>query len=92
MSSHCDKNAILKRLRRIEGQVRGVAKMVEDERYCIDILHQLQAIKAALARSESVILKNHSRTCIAAAIATHDEAEQRRKFDELIDLLEKFKA
>lgn len=92
MHNHCDQAEIIKRLRKIEGQVRGVSKMVEEERYCIEILHQFQAIKAALSKAESAVLKNHSRTCVASAIATRDEAEQRKKFDELIDLLEKFKS
>ena len=51
---------IVDRLRRVEGQVRGIAQMVEDDRYCIDILHQLQAVKSALARAEDEILKNHA--------------------------------
>jgi DNA-binding FrmR family transcriptional regulator len=86
-----DKTAILNRLRRIEGQVRGVSQMVEDDRYCIDILHQVQAIKAALSRAESEILKDHAACCVSEAIASGDVAEQRAKFNELIDLFEKVK-
>lgn len=86
-----DKTAILNRLRRIEGQVRGVSQMVADDRYCIDILHQVQAIKSALARAESEILKDHAACCVAEAIASGDTAEQRTKFNELIDLFEKVK-
>lgn len=86
-----DKTAILNRLRRIEGQVRGVSQMVEDDRYCIDILHQVQAIKAALSRAESEILKDHAACCVSEAIASGDAAEQRIKFNELIDLFEKVK-
>lgn len=86
-----DKTAILNRLRRIEGQVRGVSQMVEDDRYCIDILHQVQAIKAALSRAESEILKDHAACCVSEAIASGDAAEQRTKFNELIDLFEKVK-
>lgn len=82
-------NQIVNRLKRIEGQVRGVAKMVEDDRYCIDILNQLQAVKAALARTESAILKNHAAHCVAEAIASGDDNAQREKFGELIDLFEK---
>lgn len=85
------KTEILNRLKRIEGQVRGVAQMVDDERYCIDILHQVQAVKAALARAESEILKDHAACCVAEAIASGDAAEQRTKFSELIDLFEKVK-
>lgn len=83
--------AILNRLRRIEGQVRGVSQMVSDDRYCIDILHQVQAVKAALAKVESEILKDHAACCVSAAIASGDAAEQRTKFNELISLFEKVK-
>ena len=86
-----DKAAILNRLRRIEGQVRGVAQMVADDRYCIDVLHQVQAVKAALAKAESEILKDHAACCVSEAIASGDAAEQRVKFNELIDLIEKVK-
>ena len=86
-----DKAAILNRLRRIEGQVRGVAQMVADDRYCIDVLHQVQAVKAALAKAENEILKDHAACCVSEAIATGDAAEQLVKFNELIDLFEKVK-
>ncbi len=86
-----DKKAILNRLGRIEGQVRGVAQMVVDDRYCIDILNQVQAVKAALAKAESEILKDHAACCVSEAIASGDAAEQRIKFSELIDLFEKVK-
>lgn len=82
---------IVDRLRRVEGQVRGVTQMVENDRYCIDILHQLQAVKSALARAEDEILKNHAAHCVSDAIASGDEAQQREKFGELIDLLGKVK-
>lgn len=85
------KTDILNRLKRIEGQVRGVTQMVEDDRYCIDILHQVQAVKAALAKAENEILKDHAACCVAEAIASGDVAEQRVKFGELIDLFEKVK-
>ncbi|GGB62096.1 metal-sensitive transcriptional regulator [Blastomonas aquatica] len=86
-----DRTAILNRLRRIEGQVRGVSQMVSDDRYCIDILHQIQAIKAALSKAESEVLKDHAACCVSDAIASGDAAEQRTKFNELIDLFEKLK-
>lgn len=81
--------AKVNRLNRIAGQVRGVATMVEDGRYCIDILNQLQAIKSALAKVESEVLKDHAACCVAEAISSGDEAEQRTKFNELIELLER---
>ena len=86
-----DKTQINNRLRRIEGQVRGVGQMVAEDRYCIDILHQLQAIKAALARVEDEVLKNHAGHCVAEAIEAGDADEQRAKFAELVDLFAKAK-
>ena len=87
-----EKEATIKRLNRIEGQVRGIAKMIDEERYCIDILQQMQAIKSALARVEDAILKDHSATCVETAIASGDANEQRKKFGELVDLLAKVKS
>jgi len=84
-------SARLNRLKRIEGQVRGIAKMVEEDRYCMDILHQMQAVKSAFAKVESQILKDHAACCVSEAIATGDAIEQKQKFDELVDLFEKVK-
>lgn len=86
-----DRSDIINRLKRIEGQVRGVSQMVADDRYCMDILHQVQAVKAALAKVESAILKDHASCCVAEAIASGDVAEQRAKFNELVDLFERVK-
>ena len=76
----------IKRLARIEGQVRGISRMIEEQRYCIDILHQLQAVKSALAKVEDAILTDHAATCVEAVIASGDETEQRKKFGELVAL------
>jgi DNA-binding FrmR family transcriptional regulator len=84
-----NKPALLNRLSRIEGQVRGVARMVEDGRYCIDVLTQLQAIRAALAGVEAELLKDHLSHCIEGAIVSGDREEQRAKASELIQLLER---
>lgn len=86
-----DRSDIINRLKRVEGQVRGVSQMVADDRYCMDILHQVQAVKAALAKVESAILKDHASCCVAEAIASGDVAEQRAKFNELVDLFERVK-
>ena len=80
---------LLNRLSRIEGQVRGVARMVEEGRYCIDVLTQVQAVRAALARVETEMLKDHLGHCIEGAIVSGDKAEQRRKSAELIQLLDR---
>jgi CsoR family transcriptional regulator, copper-sensing transcriptional repressor len=81
------KTACLKRLGRIEGQVRGLARMVEDERYCIDIVTQITAVRAALRRVEEGILKDHISHCVEHAIASGDQAEQRQKVAELMELM-----
>ena len=86
-----DGPAIQNRLRRIEGQVRGIAQMVESDRYCIDILTQIQAVKAALGRADSEILTRPAASCVAEAIDSGDADEQARKFGELVDLFEKAK-
>ncbi|MGB3723506.1 MAG: metal-sensitive transcriptional regulator [Pacificimonas sp.] len=83
--------AKVNRFNRIAGQVRGIGQMVEDDRYCIDILTQIQAVKAALSRAESEVLKDHAACCVAEAIESGDVEEQRTKFNELIDLLERAK-
>ncbi len=87
-----EKEATIRRLNRIEGQVRGISRMIDEERYCIDILQQMQAIKSALAKVEDAILKDHAATCVETAIASGDESEQRKKFSELVDLLGKVKS
>ncbi|GGD18651.1 hypothetical protein GCM10011342_29180 [Aquisalinus flavus] len=88
---HYDKTKLTQRLSRIAGQVNGVSKMIEEERYCIDILHQMAAVKAALSRVEDAILSDHASHCIAEAIASGSEDAQRRKFNELIELMSKVK-
>ena len=84
-----NKDKLLNRLSRIEGQVRGVARMVEEDRYCIDVLTQIQAVRAALSRVETEMLKDHLGHCIEAAITGGDPADQREKAGELIQLLER---
>jgi DNA-binding FrmR family transcriptional regulator len=86
---HAEKPKLLNRLNRIEGQVRGVARMVEDGRYCIDILTQLQAVRAALGKVETELLREHLGHCVEGAIVSGDKDEQRRKATELIQLLER---
>jgi DNA-binding FrmR family transcriptional regulator len=81
------KTETVKRLSRIEGQVRGLARMVEDERYCIDIVTQIGAVRAALRRVEEEILREHVAHCVAHAIASGDKTDQRRKVKELMDVM-----
>jgi CsoR family transcriptional regulator, copper-sensing transcriptional repressor len=84
-----NKGKLINRLNRIEGQVRGVARMVEEDRYCIDVLTQIQAIRSALARVETEMLRDHLGHCIESAIVAGDAREQRAKAGELIQLLER---
>jgi DNA-binding FrmR family transcriptional regulator len=81
-----DKEALLKRLARIEGQVRGVSRMVEEERYCIDVLTQIGAIEAALDKVALGLIDDHTRHCVI-----HAEGEERaEKVDELVAALGRF--
>lgn len=84
-----NKPKLLNRLSRLEGQVRGIARMVEEDRYCIDVLTQLQAVRAAVGRVETEMLKEHLNHCIHGAIVSGDVDEQRKKADEIIALLER---
>ncbi len=86
-----DREAIQKRLSRIEGQVRGIKRMLDEERYCIDILQQMQAIKSALQKAEDAILKDHAAHCVMSAISSGNKKDQKRKFDELVDLFSSVK-
>jgi len=81
------KNSALKRLKRIEGQVRGLGRMVETDRYCIDIVTQISAVRAALRAVEEEILSDHVANCVEHAIASGNKAEQRRKVAELMEVL-----
>ncbi len=81
------KTSTLKRLGRIEGQVRGLARMVADDRYCIDIVTQISAVRAALRRVEEEILRAHVAHCVEHAIRSGDKADQRQKVAELIDVM-----
>ena len=83
------KTSCLKRLKRIEGQVRGLHRIVGDDRYCIDIITQVSAVRAALKRVEDEILKDHVAHCVENAIVAGDRDEQRQKIDELMKVLGK---
>ncbi len=78
---------VLKRLSRIEGQVRGIVRMVEEDRYCIDVVTQISAVRAALRRAEEEILRDHVGHCVEHAIASGNKSEQRKKVAEIMDVL-----
>ena len=83
----CTKTSCTKRLGRIEGQVRGIARMLDEDRYCIDVVTQISAVRAALKRVEEEILKDHVGHCVENAIQSGDKDEQRQKVAELVDVL-----
>ncbi len=85
-----DKSALVKRLHRIEGQVRGIEKMIVDERYCIDILTQIAAVSTALEAVAFRILDEHVRHCVAGALASGDVAEAKVKTEELLEAVQRF--
>ena len=85
-----DKDAYLKRMRRIEGQVRGIAKMIENDQYCIDVLTQVSAVQTALEQVAVQVLDSHVRHCVADAVAGPDEAAADERLDELMAAVRRF--
>lgn len=82
-----DKKAMINRLRRIEGQVRGIQKMINEDRYCVDILIQISAVNAALKGVGFSLLEEHTKHCVAKAVKAGDGDVA---FDELIDVIQQF--
>ncbi|MGR3540102.1 MAG: metal-sensitive transcriptional regulator [Hasllibacter sp.] len=82
-------DAAPRRLKRLEGRVRGIARMVEDDRYCVDVLNQIAAARAALEGVEKLVIDDHAAHCIEDAVASGDAADQRAKFMELLELLDR---
>ena len=78
-------------LRKIEGQIRGIQRMIEEKRYCVDILMQIRSVIGALRRVEGQIYKKHLDGCVAAALKGESEEEKQKKINEVIELLEKFR-
>ena len=87
---HADRETLTKRLHRIEGQIRGIEKMVGDDRYCIDILTQIGAVSTALDSLAFQILDGHVKHCVAGAMASGDEAAAKEKADELLAAVHRF--
>lgn len=86
---HPQYNDQLPGLNRIEGQIRGIKKMIENRRYCVDILTQLKAVKAALHKVEQEVLKTHMQHCLMHAVTSEDQGDVQEKIDELMKLLSK---
>lgn len=82
------KDDLQKRLRRVEGQVRGIQKMIDEDRYCVDILVQIAAIKSAMQQVGLTILESHTRGCVAHALTNHTDGDD--KVDELMDVIRQF--
>ena len=85
-----NKDALIKRLHRIEGQVRGIERMVDEDRYCIDILTQIAAVRTALEQVGAKLLEDHVTHCVADAIASGDRSAAAAKTDELLDAVQRF--
>lgn len=91
MMNEAQKKAVRERLSRIEGQVRGIQKMVEEDRYCMDILAQTRSVVAALRATEDRIMENHLQTCVVDAIRSDDASDQKQKLDEVMSVLTQFR-
>ena len=84
------KKKVLARLRRIAGQVEGIARMVEDDRYCVDVLLQVASAQAALGQAGKLVLRSHVETCVSAALAAGKPAQRKQKIDELMEVFARY--
>ncbi len=91
MDCHNQNKALLDRLKRIEGQVRGLQKMIENERYCIDVLTQVASVMSALRAVGDQVMRRHLNTCVADAMSNDDPGEKQAKIDEVMTILAKFR-
>ncbi len=91
MVSSEEKEDLIKRLNRIEGQVRGIVKMLNDDRYCIDILTQTKAIKSAVDKVDNIIVKQHLNRCVVNAVESGNSEEKDKKITEIINLFSKYR-
>ncbi|MBN1523453.1 MAG: metal-sensitive transcriptional regulator [Spirochaetales bacterium] len=85
------KGDVLTRLNKIEGQIRGIYKMIDEGRYCIDILSQTRAVAAAMRRVEDIIMHQHLHTCVADSMKSGDVSDQHAKIEEIMDVFSKFR-
>ena len=90
LSQTNDKEALVKRLKRIEGQVKGIQKMVDEERYCVDILIQISAIRSAINKVGTIILENHIKGCVSQSLKNDDVEATANMIDELMSTINKF--
>lgn len=90
LSKTNDKEALMKRLKRIEGQVKGIQNMLEEERYCVDILVQISAIRSAINKVGTIILENHIKGCVSESIKQGDSEDTDNMINELMYTINKF--
>jgi DNA-binding FrmR family transcriptional regulator len=90
MMNDATKKKVLARIRRIAGQLEGVARMIEEDRYCVDILLQISSAQAALGQAGKVVLRSHVETCVSDAIATGKPGERKQKIDELMEVFARY--
>ena len=88
---HPDHKKNLDALRRIEGQIKGIQKMIEDQRYCVDILTQISAVSAALMRVQDKVLEGHLNGCVKSALEGQSDLDRQKKIDEIFVLLKKYR-
>lgn len=90
LSQANDKEALMRRLKRIEGQVKGIQKMVDEERYCVDILVQISAIRSAINKVGTIILENHVKGCVSESLKNGDTQSSENMINELMSTINKF--
>lgn len=83
-----DNQNTLRRLKTVEGHLRGIIKMVEDDKYCIDVIRQIQAVEAALNKVSAQILENHLNSCVTTAIQGNNKTERERVLKEITEVFE----
>ncbi len=91
MMSETVKKKVSDRLRRIEGQISGIRRMIEEDRYCVDVLTQTTAVVSALRGVEDLVMQNHLNTCVVDAIRSEDQGQQQEKIDEVMAVIGKFR-
>ncbi len=91
MMNEKQKEDVLKRLNKVEGQIRGINKMVTEDRYCIDILTQTRAVVSAIRKVEELIMKQHLYSCVTTSMRSNNAEDKVNKINEVMDMLSKFR-
>lgn len=91
MMNQEQKADVCRRLKKIEGQIRGIVKMIEDDRYCVDVLSQTRAISSAIRSVENLVMKQHLQTCVKHSMQSNDIDDQNEKIAEIMELFSKFR-